>query len=119
MYTIEWEVYSFKANGALVKSTLVKLDTTEGQVVQATAATDEVIGVTTVDAASGQSVAVQEDQIARVKLWGTVAIGDKLTATTGGVAITTVTAGNKSFGIALKAGLTGEFIPVLLRRTTI
>ncbi len=119
MYTIEWEVYSFKANGALVEATLVKLDTTEGQVVQATAATHEVIGVTTMDAADKQSVGVQEDQIARVKLWGTVAIGDKLTATTGGVAIATTTTGNFSFGIALKAGLTGEFIPVLLRRTTI
>jgi len=42
-----------------------------------------------------------------------------LTATTAGVAITTTTAGNLSFGIALQAGATGNFIPVLLRRTTV
>lgn len=43
MYTIEGKVYSFKAGAALDEATLVKLDTTEGQVVAATAATDEVI----------------------------------------------------------------------------
>ena len=42
--------------------------------VAATAATDEVFGVTTIQAADKQSVSVQEDQIARVKLGGTVAI---------------------------------------------
>ena len=31
-----------------------------------------------------------------------------MTATTGGVAIATTTAGNKSFGIALQAGATGN-----------
>lgn len=119
MYTIEGKVYSAKAAAALGEATLVKLDSTEGQVAQATAATDEVFWVTTIVAASGQSVAVQEDGIARVKLGGTVAIWDKLTATTAGVAIATTTAGNLSFGIALQAGATGNFIPVLLRRTTV
>jgi len=43
MYTIEGNVYSAKAMEALEEATLVKLDTTtEGQVMQATAATDEV-----------------------------------------------------------------------------
>lgn len=42
MYTIEGKVYSAKAAAALVEGTLVKLDSTEGQVAQATAATDEV-----------------------------------------------------------------------------
>lgn len=119
MYTIEGKVYSFKAAAALVEATLVKLDTTEGQAAQATAASEEVIWVTTIEAASAQSVSVQVDGIARVKLGGTVAIWDKLTATTAGVAITTTTSGNISFGIALQAGATGNFIPVLLRRTVI
>lgn len=119
MYTIEGKVYSFKAGAALDEATLVKLNSTEGQVVAATAATEEVIWVTTIIAASGQSIAVQEDWIARVKLWGTVAIWDKLTATTWWVAIATTTATNLSFGIALQAGATGNYIPVLLRRTTI
>jgi len=120
MYTIEGNVYSAKAMEALEEATLVKLDTTtEGQVMQATAATDEVIWVATINANAWQSVSIQESGIARVKLGGTVAIWDKLTATTWGVAIATTTAWNLSFGIALQNGTTGNYIAVLLRRTKV
>jgi len=43
MYTIEGKVYSFKAAAVLDETTLVKLDSTEGQVAASTAATEEVL----------------------------------------------------------------------------
>ena len=80
--TNESHVMTLKANGAVLSGTLVKLDSTVGQCVPATAATDIVIGVANIDAISGQSVAVVTSNIARVKIGGTVTVGDKLTATT-------------------------------------
>lgn len=117
MYAIEWKVYSLRGNMALSEATLVKLDVNEGIVTQATSGTDEVFWVTTINSSAWQSVSVQEDGIAKVKLGGTVAVWDKLTATAGWVAIKAVS-WNSSFGIALQAGATNNIIPVLLRRTT-
>lgn len=48
------------------------------------------------------------------KLGGTVAVGDKLTATTAGAWIATTTDTNNYGGIALKAGVTGDLIPGLV-----
>jgi len=119
MYSIKGKVYSYKAVADIAEAILVKMDTTEGQVSAAAAASAEVLWVTTIQAKAAQSVAVQIDGIARVKIWGTVAVGDKLTATTGGVAITTTTAGDNSFWIAQQAWASGDYIPVLLRKNVI
>ncbi len=55
----------------------------------------------------------------KVKLGGTVATGDKLTATTAGVAIATTTDGDEYGLIAEAAGVSGDIIPVQVVEGTI
>lgn len=119
MYKIEGKVFTFVAIAAVLEAVLVKLWAAEGTVEAATGATQEVVGVVTKESAAWQSVPVQNDGIARVRIAGTVAVGAKLTATTWGAAIATTTAGNVSFWQALQAGAAGDIIPVLLQRSVI
>lgn len=96
---------------------IVKLDTS-GNLVVATAGTDTTIVGVLDDApnagGSGTGCTYQFLGTAKVVLGGTVAIGDWLTSTTGGVAITTTTDGNRTIGMALEAGVTGDIIEVQL-----
>jgi hypothetical protein len=50
----------------------------------------------------------------KVMLGGTVAVGDALTATTGGLAITTTSAGNQVIGYACEAGVINQVIEIVL-----
>lgn len=52
--------------------------------------------------------------VTKCKIGGTVAAGDKITATTAGVGITTTTNKNHYYAIALRGGATGDIIPVLV-----
>lgn len=105
---------------ALAKGVAVKLSGTN--VVVATAGTDKIIGVTS-EPCSANAVADVRLRSAQgttlVKLGGTVAIGDAVTATTGGALITTSTAGNQVVGTALEAGASGDFIEVLNSTNTL
>lgn len=69
-------------------------------------------GVLTDDVANGATteapVSIQRDGIAKVKLGGTVAVGDKLRATTSGNVIATTTTGHYYGGIAVRGGASGE-----------
>lgn len=64
------------------------------------------------------NVAVQVAGFVKVKLGGTVAIGDKLVATTAGAVIKTTTATDLYFAVAQEAGASGEYIEVLLNHPT-
>lgn len=52
--------------------------------------------------------------ITQIKIGGTVAAGDSLTATTAGVAITTTTDGDRAGLIALEGGASGDIITALV-----
>lgn len=108
---------SYIAWGAIKARSAVKLDTTQGQLVQATANTDEVIGIVShdQDVATGEAVGVHLVGVVQAVAWGTIAVWDKLTATTDGKVLTTTTAGHKVFATALEAWVDEDRIDILLR----
>lgn len=113
-YKSEGTLLTFKANGALEKNRFVILNTTAWEVKAPGAATDNVIGVTELQAASGQSVTVQIDNVVKVEAGGIIAVGGKVTTTTAGKALAATT-GAKVFGLALEASWAdGDVISVLL-----
>ena len=106
-----------KAGGTITKGALLKLDTTEGQVIVTTAITDLVIGVAVEAAASGDEVAIQTYGIALVSIGSAVALGDQLMpiGTGSGLCATGAGATAKNFGVALMPGAaTPDFVRVLL-----
>ncbi len=91
----------------------VKAGAADGQVAVAAAATDKLLGISNqVGFAANDTseyVALGE---AKLKLGGTVALGDPLTSDASGQGITTSTAGNRVGAIALQAGVIGDVIAV-------
>lgn len=86
-----------------------------GEAVVATAATDVSIGVTTTAVKAGQvaSVRLRNAQgTTKVRAGGTIAAGALVTAGTAGRAVATTTAGAQIVGIALEAGVAGDFIEI-------
>lgn len=112
----ETSVKAFPSAVALLKGTAVKL--TAGLAVNATAGTDKTLGVIDVDNDAGQQANVRlrsAPGTAIGRAGGTVAVGDFVTATTGGELITTVTSGDQIVGLALEAAVNDgyfEFMPM-------
>lgn len=98
----------FVAGGTIIKDTFVKLDTTEGQVVQATAATDVVLGVALDAAVSGDGVRVQIAGIAVLITNGTLTLGAEVECAADGEATTAGGATAHSIGIALQAAASDQ-----------
>jgi hypothetical protein len=93
---------------------IVKLDT-NGDVVLAAAATDNIIGVVeNNDGASGAGVVYQFLGTVKVKLGGTVSIGAWVTADSAGKGVATTTDKDVAIGRALEAGVSGDLIEVQL-----
>lgn len=89
---------------------LVKLDA-NGNVVLATTATDNILGVLDNSPKAGQTadvVLANGSGSFKVKLGGTVAAGAFLTANADSEAIATTTAGNRVIGRAVRAGVENE-----------
>ena len=110
----EGNAKSYTANVAIGEGLAVKLS--GGKAVIATAATDKIIGVTQSKAAAGEPVSIKLRSGAgtvKVKISGTVAIGDRLTASTDGTLVATTTAANEVVGVALEAGAAGDFIEAM------
>lgn len=126
---------NFIAEAAIAAYRILKLGAADGQVLQAAAATDAMIGVANeVGAAINERQDVIVAGIADVELGGVVARGDGVTAdaTGKGVAATRHThtentaaaytqnattaaaSGQRKIGIALASGVAGDIIPVLL-----
>lgn len=107
----ESSVKAFPAAVAHIKGTAVKLS--GGYIVVATAGTDDIIGVidTPNDAGYQANVRLRSASGTAVgRAGGNIAIGDYVTATTGGELIATTTAGNQVVGVALEAAAdNGEF----------
>ncbi len=93
----------FKAGGTIIQNTFVKLDSTEGQVVQATAATDTVLGVALNSASSGDTVQVQWAGVAVLVSNGTMTLGAQVECAADGEATDAGGATAYSLGVALTA----------------
>src|SRR5690242_10406234 len=97
---------TFKAGADLSSSQyrFVKLDSTQNQVVVATAGTDNIIGVLQDTPTSGDAARVTLANAGGTTLItasAAISLGAYVTATTGGKAVATTTSGNHVIGIAL------------------
>jgi hypothetical protein len=109
---------NFKAEAAITAFTIVKHGAADGNVLQAAAATDKLIGVTTdVGPAINERTDVILSGIADVLYGGTVARGDLLTSDASGRAVTAAPAAgvnNRIIGFALVSGVVGDVGSVCL-----
>jgi hypothetical protein len=109
---------SYNAEAGIAAFTIVKVGANDLGALQAAAATDKIIGVTTeIAAVTSEPVDVVFAGIAYVKLGGTVARGDILTSDTNGNAITAAPAAgtnNRTIGIARVSGVVGDVAEVML-----
>ena len=106
-------------SGGVRYGRLVRIGAADGQVVEATAVTDVIVGVSVQPgtAADGQRCDVALAGVADVVAGGTISRGAWVTATTGGAAIAAAPAAgvnNNVVGIALAEAASGDIIPVLL-----
>ncbi len=121
---------NFIAGGNILPATFVKIDSSVGQptVIQASAATDKLIGIaqestdqppipqltgTQYAANAGENVRVYQNGDTCLLLVGTgpgVTAGDELTSDATGAAIATTTVGNRVGAIALQSGAQGTYV---------
>lgn len=102
------------AAGTILPYRLLKFSTSDTTVVQATAASDALIGVSgQVGAASGETLDVTLIGIGEVTLGDTVARGARVTSDASGRAIT-ASDGENVAGMVLKSGVVGDVVPLLL-----
>lgn len=113
----ESSVRAFPATAAHVRGHAVKFSS--GNIVVATAATDKIIGTIATDNDAGQDAHVRlrsAEGTAIGLAGGTIAVGDRVTATTDGTLIATTTAADEVVGMAIEAAASGaefEFMPAL------
>lgn len=103
-------IKAFKAGAAIAARRVVKFEA-DGDVVQAAAATDAVIGVSDLGAAAGQTVDVILSDTAAVEYGGPVTFGAPLTADADGKAVVAAPAAganNWIIGQAMVDGVAGD-----------
>ncbi len=108
---------TFQAGAAIAKYTIVKFDSSDDQVINATSATDLPIGVALEAAdASGDRIEVAILGIAKVKAAGAITRGDFITATAGGeaVALAAVVTLKKAAGRAMAGVADNDIFPMLI-----
>lgn len=113
----------FKATAALSRGFLVKL--VNGEVVVATAATDNILGIVENDVKAGQVASVRlinAQGTAQVKLGGTVSGGSSVLTSDGAgraIASTAAAAGavpsSRVVGLALEDGVSGDIVEIELQ----
>jgi Uncharacterized conserved protein (DUF2190) len=111
-------IKTFAAGGSIAANSLVKFSA-DGIVVQATAATDNVIGVCVQPggAASGAPCDVQLTGIADVKMGGVVARGAPVTADSSGYGVAPAPGAgvnNRVLGFAMATTASGDIAEVLI-----
>lgn len=110
------KVISMKS-GANYSSTdehvFVKIDSTDDQAVVCGAG-ENGIGVRLNKPGSGEAMEVQINGVAMVKLGGTVTVQDLVKSDASGQAVGSVSSGNYYCGQAMRSGVDGDIIPVLL-----
>ncbi|NCJ06678.1 DUF2190 family protein [Synechococcales cyanobacterium C] len=108
---------NFAAGADIAPFRIVKFSTTDDLVVQAAAATDALLGVVELGAATGERVDVITHGIAEVEYGGTVTRGALLTSDTSGRAVAAAPAtgvNNRIIGIAGVSGVSGDVGSVIL-----
>ena len=110
-------IKTFTAGGAIANFRFAKFGAADGQVLQAAAATDLIIGIvdTPNGVASGERLDVRIDDVGELELGGTVTRGQFLTADASGKGVTAAPAAgvNAYHGAqALVSGVAGDIIPV-------
>lgn len=119
---IETRTVSIATNLASKEYTFVNLDTTTDELVGAAADATKMPFVL-IDAGDGSVTAITGSIAVggrvKITLGGTVSAGDKLTATTGGLAITTITNKDHYGLIALHNGVSGDIIEALIAFGTV
>jgi len=115
-------IKNYVAEGAIAAYRIVMHGAADGQVLQATAATDLLIGAAVIPA--NQSVVANErvdvalDRFVPVEYGGTIAAGDPLTADASGKAVAAGPAAgtnNRIIGYAGVAGVAGDIVDVYIR----
>lgn len=114
---------SFTAGAAVTKRRIVKFGANDGEVIQAAAATDLVLGVSTeVDSASGARCDVHLQGVVEVEAGASITRGTKVTSDANGKAVAAAPAAgtnNQILGIAMVTAASGDIIPVLLAQSTL
>ena len=112
---------SFKAEAAIAAFTLVKLGSADGQVLQAAAVSDKLLGVTSdIAAAINERCDVILEGVADVLYGGTVTRGDLLTSDASGRATTAAPGAgtnNRIIGTALVSGVVGDIGQVMISQS--
>jgi hypothetical protein len=103
-----------QAGGTVAKRRFVKGHSVAGQVVQSAAEGDLSLGVATEAAASGGSLAMQVNGVAKVTFAGTVGVWGAVEADGDGKAVSAGGSGAFTLGYAPLGGAAGEDMPVLL-----
>jgi hypothetical protein len=105
-------IKGYLAGAVIAAYRIVKFDSADGTVIQAAAAADKSVGVTTdIAAASGETVDVIKNGLANVEYGGNVTRGDLLTADSVGRAVTAApsTGANvRIIGVAEVSGVSGD-----------
>lgn len=105
---------TYTAGGTILPYRLLTFGTSDTLLIQATAATDGLLGLSgQVGAASGEPVDITLVGVGEVTLGDTVTRGQRLTADSAGRGIPAVS-GNVVGGVALKSGVVGNVVPMLL-----
>ena len=92
--------------------TIVKTDS-NGNIVNASAATDAILGVIDNEPTSGKTadvVIINSEGTFKVKCGGTISKDAYLTSDSNGAAIATTTTGNRVFGRALTSAVSGQIV---------
>lgn len=108
-------VKSFVAESPIPRNRFIKVGTTAGGILLATAATDLIIGISSdvVDADTGDFADGNLIGVSNIKVGGTIAYGARVTSDSTGRAITAVGTVRVG-GIAMAAGVLNDIIPVLI-----
>ncbi len=112
-----------KASAAVVQYTIAKMGADDDTCATAAAATDVPVGIfqaalSATDQAAGKMVEIMVSGISYLALGaGGCARGNKLTSDANGNGVVAAS-GNQAIGIALKSGVQGDIIPVLLAPAT-
>lgn len=102
-------IKSLRAGAAIAPNRIVKFGSDDLHVVQAAAASDALIGVTTLGAtAAEQACDFATEGLATVEYGGAVTRGAFLTADAQGRAIAATTAGQRVIGVAMVSGVSGD-----------
>lgn len=118
---VEGLIINFTAGAEVKPYRIVKFGSSDKAAIQATAATEALIGISDqlgADAA-GDPLDVIRSGLAEVEYGGNVTRGDWLTADSQGRAVATTTAGDNVIGRAEQSGVSGDIGSVMIAHGTL